>query len=67
MSDDVCNRCRARYRGDHECPEDGAEMLQRIRRLEGEVADLRLWIQGLVTRIDALEDAQPALHKRSDT
>lgn len=43
----TCDKCGARYWQDHECPEDGEKMLERISELETEVANLKERIERL--------------------
>jgi hypothetical protein len=40
VSHTICDRCGIRYRDEHECAEDGDAMLQRIRDLENDIAEL---------------------------
>lgn len=47
MSMNTCDKCGARYWQDHECPEDGEALLDRIRDLEKEVEELKARLEEL--------------------
>lgn len=47
MSASTCSKCGQRYWDDHECPEDGEAMLDRIRDLEEEVKGLKKEVEEL--------------------
>jgi hypothetical protein len=51
MSHTICEDCGARYRDEHECPEDGEMLLTRIVALEEMLATA-------LKRIEALEAAE---------
>ena len=46
----ICPKCNARYQQDHECPEDGESMLDRIRDLEKKVEKMQEQIDGLTDK-----------------
>jgi hypothetical protein len=51
VSHSICEKCGNRYRDEHECPEDGDMILERVRDLEDDVAEL----QQLAAQIRVLE------------
>jgi predicted metal-binding protein len=55
MSHTTCSDCGARYRDEHECPEDGEMLLDRIRELEARVEALSETVMDLRLRVGSVE------------